>query len=180
MDVLVVVGCGAVTIATKELELFSSSYPLVLSLLLTCSYFCLRHKHLTKKTVCYTGEHLSFYVSVRIIYILLTKTTAARNEVALSYHKVRGLYFLAVVFEATIDYNFPQFVNVHYHCTLLLPYIFNKQICKFRCSSSSRKIRKCLFLKLIAILLLLKRIGGRQKMIKIFEELIYLYNSLIE
>ena len=32
---------------------------------------------------------------------VLTKTTAAQNEVALSY-KVRGLYFLAVVFEATI------------------------------------------------------------------------------
>ena len=30
--------------------------------------------------------------------ILLTKTTAAQNEVALSYHRVRGLYFLAVVF----------------------------------------------------------------------------------
>ena len=29
--------------------------------------------------------------------ILLTKTTATQNEVALSYHKVRGLYFLAVV-----------------------------------------------------------------------------------
>ena len=29
--------------------------------------------------------------------ILLTKTTAAQNEVALSYHKVRGLYFLVVV-----------------------------------------------------------------------------------
>ena len=30
--------------------------------------------------------------------ILLTKTTAAQNEVALSYHKVRGVHFLAVVF----------------------------------------------------------------------------------
>ena len=30
-------------------------------------------------------------------YILLTKVTAVQNEVALSYHKVRGLYFLAVV-----------------------------------------------------------------------------------
>ena len=30
-------------------------------------------------------------------YLLLTKTTAA-----LSYHKVRGLYFLAVIFAATI------------------------------------------------------------------------------
>ena len=32
--------------------------------------------------------------------ILLIKTTAARNEVALSYHRVRGQYFLAVVFVA--------------------------------------------------------------------------------
>ena len=36
------------------------------------------------------------------IYILPTKTTAARNGVALSYHSVHGLYFLAVVFVATI------------------------------------------------------------------------------
>ena len=34
--------------------------------------------------------------------ILLTKATAARNEVALSYHEVRRLYFLAVVFVVTI------------------------------------------------------------------------------
>ena len=34
--------------------------------------------------------------------ILLTKTTAEQNEVALSYHKVRGLYFLAIVFVRSI------------------------------------------------------------------------------
>ena len=34
--------------------------------------------------------------------MLLTKTTVAENEVLLSYHRVRGLYFLAVVFAATI------------------------------------------------------------------------------
>ena len=34
--------------------------------------------------------------------ILVTKTTAAQNEVALSYHKVRGLYFLAIVFVSSI------------------------------------------------------------------------------
>ena len=34
--------------------------------------------------------------------ILLTKTTAAKNEVALSYDRVRGLCFLAVVFVAAI------------------------------------------------------------------------------
>ena len=34
--------------------------------------------------------------------ILLTKIAAAQNEVALSYHRVRGLYFLAVIFATTI------------------------------------------------------------------------------
>ena len=39
-----------------------------------------------------------------IQYILLTRTTAAQNEVALSCHRVRGLYFLAVVFVRGIVY----------------------------------------------------------------------------
>ena len=34
--------------------------------------------------------------------MLLTKTTASQNEVALSYHKVRGVYFMVVVFVAII------------------------------------------------------------------------------
>ena len=37
-----------------------------------------------------------------VIPIYLTKTTAAQNEVALSYHSVRGIYFLAVVFVRSI------------------------------------------------------------------------------
>ena len=36
------------------------------------------------------------------LLILLTKIAAPQNEVALSYHRVRGLYFLAVVFVTTI------------------------------------------------------------------------------
>ena len=36
--------------------------------------------------------------------ILLIKTTAAQNEVALSYHKARGLHFLEAAFAATIVY----------------------------------------------------------------------------
>ena len=40
-------------------------------------------------------------IKVRAI-IHLTKTTSAQNEIALSYHRVRGLYFLAVVFVSTI------------------------------------------------------------------------------
>ena len=36
------------------------------------------------------------------VSILLTKTTVAQNEVALSYHQVHGLYIRAVVFAATL------------------------------------------------------------------------------
>ena len=39
--------------------------------------------------LCVALFHRALSLSIR-----LTKTTAARNEVALSYHKVRGLYFL--------------------------------------------------------------------------------------
>ena len=39
-------------------------------------------------------------VSIPILHI---KTTAAQNEVALSYHKACGLYFLAVVFVGTVE-----------------------------------------------------------------------------
>ena len=58
---------------------------------------------------------------VRII--LLTKTTAAQNDFALSYHRVRGLYSLAVDFVATIGksrcstllttINKPNILNFH-------------------------------------------------------------------
>ena len=36
------------------------------------------------------------------INILLTETPVAQTEDALSYYRVRGVYFLAVVFVATI------------------------------------------------------------------------------
>ena len=36
------------------------------------------------------------------LYKVFTKTTATRNGIALSYHRVRRLYFLAAVFAATI------------------------------------------------------------------------------
>ena len=43
------------------------------------------------------------YYKYKLTYnILLTKTTAVQNEDALSYHRVRGLYFQAVVIVATI------------------------------------------------------------------------------
>ena len=42
------------------------------------------------------------HLGVVLVIILLTKTTTAQNEVALSYHPVRGLYFMAVIFATTI------------------------------------------------------------------------------
>ena len=49
--------------------------------------------------------------------ILLTKTTAAPNEVALSYHRVRGLYFLAVVFAMTIN---NHNINAYKNCFIFI------------------------------------------------------------
>ena len=43
---------------------------------------------------------IMYVVSERVK--LPTKTTTAKNGVALSYHRVRGLYFLAAVFAAPI------------------------------------------------------------------------------
>ena len=58
----------------------------------------IRHneKSCFKTTLC-ENETIKYY-----LIILLTKTIAAQNEVALSYQRVHGLYFLAVVFAATI------------------------------------------------------------------------------
>ena len=42
------------------------------------------------------------YLLCCVRFILLTKTTTAQTEDALSYYRVRGLYFLAVVFATTI------------------------------------------------------------------------------
>ena len=47
--------------------------------------------------------HVNAHISILLyIIILLTKTTAAQNEVALGYHRLRELYFLAVVSVTTI------------------------------------------------------------------------------
>ena len=48
--------------------------------------------------------------------ILLTKTIAAHNDVALSYHRVRGLYFLAVVFVAAMQ---TSGISIYYMITSL-------------------------------------------------------------
>ena len=43
------------------------------------------------------------------IPIVVAKTTAAQNEVALRYYRVRGLYFLAVFVTTTIiQFNFSR------------------------------------------------------------------------
>ena len=50
-----------------------------------------------------TLTHKALPSSQTLTYtILLTKTTAAQHEGALSYHRVRGLHFVAAVFAATV------------------------------------------------------------------------------
>ena len=44
-----------------------------------------------------SNTNLVIYLYQVSISIRITKTTAAQNEVALSYHRLRGLYFLAVI-----------------------------------------------------------------------------------
>ena len=53
---------------------------------------------------------MSIFIFILIIFVtftlftgtLLTKITAALTKVALSYHRIRGLCFLAVIFARTI------------------------------------------------------------------------------
>ena len=60
-----------------------------------CIYLCI-----------YLSISLYLYLCVSfllVLSILLTKTTAAQNDDALSYYTVRGFYFLAVVFVRSIS-----------------------------------------------------------------------------
>ena len=52
------------------------------------------------------------------IFILLTKTTAVQTEDALSYYRVRGIYFLAVVFVETITFIYLR--KLHHHYTYIV------------------------------------------------------------
>ena len=54
--------------------------------------------------------------------MLLTKITAARNESALSYLKVRGLYILAVVFVTTICF-LQSFIGVFIYREITAAYL---------------------------------------------------------
>ena len=61
-----------------------------------------------------------YYTIEREVGILLTKTTATQNEVALSYHKMRGLYFLAVVFVRSIVLALLEMLEYLKHCAHFL------------------------------------------------------------
>ena len=56
-----------------------------------------------------------------LVHLLLTKTTVAQNEVALCYDRVRGPYFLAVVFVSTIVVIIT--VPLHMFYVMLMHYI---------------------------------------------------------
>ena len=57
-----------------------------------------REREIVYKLPQESGSYFGFAV------ILLAKTTAAQNEVALIYHRVCGLYFLAVIFAAPLQF----------------------------------------------------------------------------
>ena len=48
------------------------------------------------------NSYCSFYSNLFKENMVLTKIPATQNEVALSYHRVRGLYFLAAIFARSI------------------------------------------------------------------------------
>ena len=53
-------------------------------------------------TKLYNIKRNSNKMAILLYFSVLTKITAAQNEVLLRYHKVRRLYFLAGIFAATI------------------------------------------------------------------------------
>ena len=66
-----------------------------------CNVYCILYSVYCILFLSSTQQHISFGM-YDVLAILLTKTTAVQNEVALSYHRVRGLCFQAVIFGETI------------------------------------------------------------------------------
>ena len=73
-------------------------------------------------------------------YILLTKTTAAQNGVALSYHKVRGLYFMAVVFVRSIVKESMIFYSLFYYL-VKYKFVHIPNEGGLRCALNERKLQ---------------------------------------
>ena len=70
-----------------------------------------------------------FLIDVDICTILLTEITAVQKEVALSYHKVRGLYFMAVIFAWTIYTRIKTICSLS--CTSISVYLHVLGLLKF-------------------------------------------------
>ena len=73
---------------------------MVFIILQLCQYLCYIGQSFLILKLCSNEAD----ISSKLYPILLTKITAAKNEVALCYHTVRGLYFLAVAFVGAIVY----------------------------------------------------------------------------
>ena len=67
--------------------------------------------------------------------ILLTKTTAVQNEVALRYYRVRGLYFLTVVFVTTVYIYYYHFAAEFRHSWFIPACDVNYQVYWVKCST---------------------------------------------
>ena len=66
----------------------------------TCTH--LQHVYCILYSAVVMPGQCTIHIETEILYELLTKITAALSKVALSYNIVRGLYFLAVIFAATL------------------------------------------------------------------------------
>ena len=85
------------------------------------------------------------YYSIDSILMLLIKTTAALNEIVLSSHKVRGLYFMAIVFVTTILQSIPKSNSVFHGCmTQRVTYMQNNQALKHPPKFLRDKLMHCL------------------------------------
>ena len=78
-------------------------------------------------------NRLGFLIQSKTI-IFLTKTAAAQNEVTFSYHRVRGLCFVAVIFAEAIKRRNNCYIQRHFqrhkslieeviNCATLISYI---------------------------------------------------------
>ena len=70
------------------------------------------------------SDVISHVVQACVKPIFLSRTIAALNKDALSYHEVHGLYFLTVVFVAIIDIHLPYF-NTSSHSIDCVIFSFN-------------------------------------------------------
>ena len=95
------------------------------------AYVFSKHRHSL-----FTDRVKNSIVNGNLCNTILPTKTAAQNEAALSYHRLRGLYFLAVVFVRSIVLAIDRPVHrqspvVHYWTASEIKYNMNCCLCQF-------------------------------------------------